>query len=307
MSGTLLVPLDGSDLAEQALPYAAVLGRTLDADILLLFARSAAAAVSSARFSPMASLTAAVEQTLPNDMKSYLTAQADALRASGLRASTAVVEGRPARVIADAAAGAAVRLVVLATHGRGGLGRLLLGSVADEVLRTTRRPTLVIAPIVPVPAAVSAPVVLHRLLVPLDGSDHAEAALPVAVAIATAAWAPLTLARVVPFLPHPVPPLYPLTPRVADEEQRLCREAQVYLMATRSRLPAQIEVETVVVRGDAGDQLVTAAQQHDLVVMTSRGRGGLARAVFGSVADRLVRAAVPVLLVPAPTVPEPVD
>lgn len=295
MADVILVPLDGSDRAEQALPYAVWLARTLNATVRLLYIAAPSDDEQADTLLP-AAYAPALARTLRTSMGHYLDATAASLGAAGVPAQTALIVADPVRGLQAAAAAAEVRLVVLATHGRGGLRGLLLGSVAHALLRTCPRPVLVVAARgrAPVPT----PVTLGRLVVPLDGSARAEAALPVAADLARAAWAPVTLVRVVPVLPRGVSAPFPGMRSHAEQEYHLCAEARVYLRDVRQRLPASLEVETLVVRGDAGAQLVAGRRADDLVVLTSHRRSDLGRALLGSVADRLLQAAVPVLVVP---------
>ena len=135
----LLVPLDGSKLAERALPHAEHLARCAGAEVTLLFVQrpeEGRGADGSA-------------------MPSYLDAVAAGLRGAGVRAQVRVREGHPAQEIAQEADEGAADLVVMSSHGRGGLARWVFGSVADQVLRTSPTPVLL------VPAAVHGPVPEH--------------------------------------------------------------------------------------------------------------------------------------------------
>jgi len=145
--GQILVPLDGSPLAEEALDAAAGLARLWDAELTLL------QVVRPVMLStdPALPLPSAYDEELTmlsrQQAQDYLTGMAERLREQGVRASgVAVVGWGAADSILDVARPERVAMVVLATHGRGGLRRLALGSVADKVVRGADVPVLVYRP-----------------------------------------------------------------------------------------------------------------------------------------------------------------
>ena len=137
----ILVPLDGSPLAEQALHHAAELARRLDAEILLVWALSP---VLHARYRNDKVILSCADFVEVEDAWRYLANVADGLRSNGRRVSIRVLVGSPSVAIADAARTEGIDLIVMTTHGRGGLSRFLLGSVADGVLQQTSVPVLLI-------------------------------------------------------------------------------------------------------------------------------------------------------------------
>jgi nucleotide-binding universal stress UspA family protein len=137
----ILVPLDGSPLAEQALHHAAGLARRLDAEILLVRALSTAL---HARYRNDKLVLSCADFFEIEDAWRYLARVADGLRSDGRRVSIRVLVGSPSVAIADAARTEGIDLIVMTTHGRGGLSRFLLGSVADGVLQRTSVPVLLI-------------------------------------------------------------------------------------------------------------------------------------------------------------------
>ena len=143
---TILVPVDGSGLAESALPKADDLARTSGARLLLL---RAAEAHTVPGVDPTAEQVKVVAEA-----ETYLGRLVEELHAAGLeRVEPSVWYGPPAYAIVEAARFYHVDLIVMTTHGRSGLGRLVLGSVAESVLRGTRTPILLLrAPEAPVAA-----------------------------------------------------------------------------------------------------------------------------------------------------------
>jgi nucleotide-binding universal stress UspA family protein len=291
---TLVVPLDGSILAETALAYAATLARATGGSLRLL---SVIAPEPTGLLGSPRAVGEHLEQLARDTVTQYLRVVASMLHDEGFAvAGSEVLLGEPADEIIAAADADPHAIIVMATHGRGGAARWLIGSVADKVLRLATRPTLLVCPRADV--EVPRPVLLRRIVVPLDGSALAETALDMAAELATALGATLALVRVEPWLGMQFAP-YGYMPDFQQTERRVAHAAAEYLDTVRRRLPADARVETVVLRGDPATALIDYTQEApaDLVVMTTHGRGGLRRAVLGSTADRLVRAGVPALFV----------
>jgi nucleotide-binding universal stress UspA family protein len=151
---TILVPLDGSPLAEVALAEATGLARDSGARLVLLRAVEASPLLGSH--------LGAAEIRLVREAEEYLAATAACATSMGAKnVSTSVWYGPAPSAIAEAARVNEASLIVMTTHGRSGLGRLILGSVAEAVLRSTTAPILLLrdarAPVEPTPAKVSAP------------------------------------------------------------------------------------------------------------------------------------------------------
>jgi nucleotide-binding universal stress UspA family protein len=237
-----------------------------------------------------------IEALLLDGLTNELTECAARLRAGGLTVSTEVAYGNVVSEILAAADAADVAITVISTHGAGRLDRLLVGSVADKVMRMSTRPTLLVSPLQADAGRQSA--ALTHLLAPLDGSRLAESALPLAAALAARAGARLTLARVVAPVSMRAPPFV-----TAAAQCRLPSEAETaahtYLEKVRGGLSGPEHRDAVVLHGEAAGAIsdYVAHAAVDLVVMATHGRGGLRRLVLGSTADRLVRSGVTVLLV----------
>jgi nucleotide-binding universal stress UspA family protein len=151
---TIVVPLDGSKLSEQALPYAAALAKQFNAQILLLQVVPPIQ-LTSMEMASMQTPTAAevlLEQSRRRERASvarsnrYLQTQVKSMQGQKVKASSQVVLGAPAVSIMEAAQKAKADLIVMSTRGRGGLKRALLGSVADTVVRESTIPVLLIRP-----------------------------------------------------------------------------------------------------------------------------------------------------------------
>ncbi len=281
---TILVPLDSSPEARTALPYAMALA-TPGTEILLLTVIADGAAVYTAA--------------------SELEQAAQRLRVVGHTVRTEVAVGDPTQGILDTAANQGVGLIVLASHGRGAVGRLIYGSVADRVAREAPVPVMVVryASLEPGPVGVT------RLVVPLDGSPFAEQSLPVATEISRRLGTPIFLVRVVnsaALLPPALGFGEAIPVEIYDEtEKELDQEAQVYLDGVAQRLRDQkLPVVTRVLAGPPATAIREATQLGDVVVLCSHEQTGVMRWLLGSVAETLTREdQAPVILVPA-TEPE---
>jgi nucleotide-binding universal stress UspA family protein len=284
MIASILVPLDGSVFADRALPFAVSMARANQARLSLLHAMPAVPTLMQ----PWSEL----------DVAAKLEGMAAQLRERGLQATARTTHGDAANAILDAATDAHADLIVMATHGRGGIGRWLFGSVADQVLSRTTIPVMMI----PASRAHVWPEDRPpRILVPLDGSDLAEQALAVASATSGAAGVSLLLMRVVPRstdLARQFDPVH-LSLRCLDPAR--LREAEQYLEEIASSVHvATGPVDVLVEEGDPPHEIAKVAQQErvDLIAMATHGRTGLARVTLGSVATAILQQAqTPVLLV----------
>jgi len=289
----IFVPLDGSELAELALAPAALLARRFHAQLWLVhvLAPVPLAAGASVRLAG----------TAVGQAQDYLQDVQRRLEADGLAVRAIVRWGDPAGEILAAAQEGHADLIAMATHGRGGLGRWMIGSVADRVVRTTTIPVLV----VPARAAAAARQPgFRRLLVPLDGSALAEEALPHALLIARMLNATVELLSVVPRSDLTA---YPESWFPDLEYEALKAQRRRYLHGLVARLQQEgLQVVAALEAGDVPETIVRTAESHaaDLIVMATHGRGGIMRWLLGSVAAKLLAAApVPLLLVRAASAP----
>lgn len=287
--GPILVPLDGSELAEGALPYASALADKLRTHLVLLTVWEG----GEADLASVSTLAVEMAQTAQTYFENYLEQIRERLQDDRIRAI--VRSGDAAAEILKVASETSARAIVIATHGRSGISRWVYGSTAGHLLRHSSTPVLAIGPRVlekqrPSPA-------FTRILVPLDGSPLSEQAIPVVMTLATAAKAQVALVRVVPWAtqayPYTLPDAY-----VPQLDTELEKGAQDYLRRHQDALKSDGDVEAFVVRGAIADGLLDFIDQHkiDLVVMTTHARKGLARAALGSVADRVLQGNAPVLL-----------
>lgn len=294
----LLVPLDGSRLAESALPAAAELARRLGARVTLFHALELAAP---------ATVHGERHLTQRPEADTYLRAASVWVSTSGVEAGVLVrhAGGDVAAAIAAAAQEAGAELIVLTTHGHSGVRNLLFGRVAQQVLQQGSMPVLLVPPS---PRGRERAFACRRVLVPLDGSEMAETALPAAVSIAAAFGAAVFLVLVVPTvetISGERAAATRLMPTAAAAVLDLeAAQAATYLQATGAELQAEgRRVTTSVERGEPVRTLLDAANKRDadVIVMATHGRSGLAAVWAGSVASRIsANSTRPVLLVRIP-------
>lgn len=305
MQQHILVPLDGSALAETVLPHAVRLAQTTGRGLILL------------RVIPPPGLTDPLAGAIPTTAGAYDAWEADAVAAREYLAGvvarlqivelpiqTLVLEGDPAATIVGYAQDQPEGLLLaMATHGRSGLGRWVFGSVAERVLHATPVPLLLVRP--PqgnTPVVVESAAPYTRILVPLDGSPVAEEALPVAQQLAAALGATLFLMAVVPIRDDRVaakvgvatPPLAPAQHAERDGLTQYLRHIAAGLTARGLR------VETQVLYGHPAEAILRDSEyaDADLIVMATHGRSGWQQLWLGSVALKVVQGTRrPVLLV----------
>lgn len=278
MLKTVLVPLDGSPLAKQAVPYAVRLIRTTGAKLVLFRASTAEprAEVANALHDELASLGREIQR-------------------DGAVVETRVAFDLPHAAILAAAREAQADLIVMSTHGRSGIGRWISGSVADQVMRHADVPVLL------VPAARSQAWPEDRalrVLVPLDGSALAAEALGPAQELAQATAAEVLLMHAVDSPAYRYTDAYPYTLYALDARLREAREG---LEPVASELRARgLTVHVHASTGSPATAIVDLARERgaDAIVMATHGSGGLTRLLMGSVATGTIeRANVPVLVV----------
>lgn len=290
--GPILVPLDGSELAEGVIPYAAALAEKLHTHLVLITVWEGAETDLAATFP---SLALDVSRAAQDHFTGYLEGvRAKLPDASSVR--VIVVPGDAADVIPAQAKEIGARLIAIATHGRSGIGRWLYGSTAGRLLRDAPVPILAVGPHLLEQQRPRA--TYTKVMVPLDGSPLSEAAIPPAVALAKALGASLNLVRVVRWAvqayPYTLPDAY--VPQLDDE---LEKGATAYLQRIRQSVGSGVTCEAFVARGAVAGGLLDVIDKEsiDLTVMTTHARSGIARAALGSVADRMLQSSAPVILI----------
>jgi nucleotide-binding universal stress UspA family protein len=309
MMNRISVPLDGSTRAERAVPVAAAIARANDASLLLFRVVDISREVGSYGLVPSPMLGALVHK-LRTTAETYVAECARSEMLQGLKVETLVEVGdAPDSILVHSEAWRA-DLLVICSHGRTGLARWALGSVAEHVSRHSKVPVLMLRDSGPSPAGRDAdPERVLRVLVALDGSRYAEASLELAAELMKALAAPqkgtLHLAVVLsPFAADPanMPDAFALEgaksylERIANQ----LREAHCGISVTWS-IAIELDIAEALIRiaqngeNAAGAESVGAC---DLIAMTTHGAGGIARWVMGSVTDRVLHATtLPMLIV----------
>jgi nucleotide-binding universal stress UspA family protein len=276
MPASIVVPLDGSKNAENALPWAATLARLYNTTVEFVHVVDPEG-VTAPEDLPAAEATFA----------RYATELAAKWQVSGHELR--VVEGHPAGAIVDAAADA--QFIVIASHGHGGFRAAFVGSVADKVIRNATVPVLLVP-------AIGAPVlpVRRTLLVALDGSDAAERGLDVARDLAKRMGSTVTLIRTWTFPVQATGSSFEAYYSSQDMFESFEAAATEYVAA--AALPGE---ERIVVMGPPAMAIVDVAArlEPELVVVTTSGKGLAARIALGSTTERLAHSLHrPLLIVP---------
>jgi nucleotide-binding universal stress UspA family protein len=287
---SILVPLDGSPLAEQGIPLALEIARLARSKVRLVMVHPI---LPPPFYEESAQLYVSVDLAMRKAAREYLRGLAARLREqSTLQISSILLDGPTEAALARYVHDSGAELVVMTTHGRSGVRGAWLGSVADRLVRRLNVPVLVPR--------------IREILVPLDGSALAEAALAPAAAIAELFEAELVLAQIVP--PLTAGSLLPVNFAAGYDRDAVAlqrRQAQDYLEECGEALRKRgIRVRTTVAVGpNVGEALIGLAhpQRIDLVAIATHGRSRVQRLMLGSVADKLIRGAEPPVLAVRPT------
>ena len=298
MFDKILLPLDGSEVAEAALPYGEELARRLGVELILFHVCG-----------PEHKQFCHMHQMYLDSTAEIVRREVAKGRAKGTQVKVnaeALSLGEPVETICDYVGKSDIGLMILAAKGASGFKLWRLGSVADRVCRTVAIPTMLIR------VQDGQPVVrrrrISRILLPLDGSEAGELAIPVAQELALKLKARITLFQMAqktsaaPFTGEDVGLYGSIDVNWAKLEALEQKRSLAYLLNVEGRLRAKgIPVTHSIVSGtDPGDAIIEAGQKAggDLVVMSTRGRSAIRRWVFGSTAEKVLRhGELPLLLV----------
>ncbi|MCI0738704.1 MAG: universal stress protein [Gemmataceae bacterium] len=275
---TILFPTDFSESAQQVFPLTCALARDCGARVVVLHV-----------VPPPLGHDRVLAQQNPEEYYEGPRTALHQVKApdANVRVEYRLADGHAPQEILKAADNVEAGLIVIGTHGRSGLGRLLLGSVAEKVLRGAMCPVLTVKT---GPSALS----IRTILFPTDLSEASESALGVAFSLARDYHARLIVLHIASFgqgLP------YSALEAMLKESSAYRRELEDQLrQCQKPECHAEFRVE----EGDPAEQIARVAREArcDLIVMGSHGRTGLARLLMGSVAEKTLRSAsCPVLLV----------
>jgi nucleotide-binding universal stress UspA family protein len=300
MYNKMLIPLDGSKTAEKVLPYARHLAGHFKMPVELI------AVIDIAEMAAhMPTVKARFLDTMVEDAvrasETYLSGIAGTFK--GVTVKTTVEKGRAEDTIIEKAGGYKDILIAMATHGRSGLNRFLLGSVAEKVLRGTANPLLLVR--ATETASADGEAALKTVIVPLDGSEVAEQALPAAADMAKKLGVEIVLFRAyhIPYNAYSGDEGF-YAVKFDELIAGLREETDEYLqkkVAEVKRLGVE-KVSALSKEGFAGDEIIALGRStpNGLIAMSSHGRSGVQRWVLGSVAETVVRhTANPVLVIRA--------
>jgi nucleotide-binding universal stress UspA family protein len=298
----ILVPLDGSELAEVALPYAEELAGRLGSEMILITVLLPGTGSDEGSWYPH--LHDVYLQRMVDIVRQDVQKVPRKSTVKETKVEPVVLVGHPAEEIVDYASKERIDLIVMSTHGRSGIRRWTLGSVADKVARAAKQPVLLIR-------AKDAHVdthkkrVLTKALVPLDGSKEGESAIPYIADLAAKLKTEVILFQVLALGYETITAsgyesvIYP--EQQMESDRALARD---YLAKVGVWLEGRgVAVESEVRFGNAAEEIIKFADEMhvDVVAMSTRGRSGIERWVFGSIAERLLyQGNTPLLLVREP-------
>lgn len=276
----ILVPLDGSPLAECVLPHTVAVGKAMDARVTLLRAVVREPSPGSRAVDPLA------WHMRKSEADSYLGDVAAQLRNAGLEVATVLAEGSPPERILRYARQEGVGLIIISSHGESGLSQWNINSVVQKVIQRAYAPVMIVRAYQPVIEELNG-LRYETLLVPLDGSKRAECTLPWAINLADFHHCKLLLAHAVkrPEVPRRAP--------LMEEERQLVErltelnkeEGKAYLRDLETRLGSAAEPRLLVCDDPARSlHEVVDEKNVDLVVMAAHGYSGETRWPYGSIA-----------------------
>jgi nucleotide-binding universal stress UspA family protein len=295
----ILVPLDGSQIAEQALPYARYLAGQLKIPVDLLSVVDVAGMTHA-----MAKAKAQALETLIGDSVHRSEAYLEKIGKSfsGIATAHLVKQGKPEEAVIEQAASDRDTLIAMATHGRSGIDRWLMGSVAEKILRGTNNPLLLVRATQRGPSEREE--MIKRVIVPLDGSPLAERVLPHVTALAKTLAFETVLLRAYN-VKQVLSTFEDYIPDWDLLEAEARGEAVSYLDRRVQELKSQglAQVSSCASEKEAAQEIIDLAAEPDtLIAMSTHGRSGVKRWMLGSVTEKVVRhSKSPVLVIPART------
>lgn len=294
LPGTILAATDFSETAERAVNFARELSRKFQSQLHLLHVTVILEDphIEESHRHRLEELVASGDDSRRRELESASVDQ------PGVEITPHMVRGlAPAEVIVETASNLGCELIAMGTHGRRGLSHLLLGSVAERVVRTSKVPVLTVHGSADIELAET-----PQILVPHDFSEASATAVRRAAAWAKALDAEITLLHVVE--PVVYPEFYSVDVLSDDLMERLVERSERALRTAADELLGENTVRVVVEVGRAANTIVEAAdpEQFDLVIMATRGLSGLEQVLLGSVAESVLRRCkVPMLAIPAST------
>jgi nucleotide-binding universal stress UspA family protein len=289
----ILVPLDGSSLAECVLPHVVALAEAYEPEVTLTRVLECEPSTGLQFVDPLD------WELCKAEAEAYLTSITNRLSDVGLETQASLLEGRPAERIVEYAQGNEIDLIVLSSHGRAGLSRWNVNSIVRKVVQHGKRSSMIVRAYRTPPTSLGE-MSYSRLLVPLDGSSRAECVLSTAATLTRRYNAHLILTHVISR------PTMPLRMPHSDEDEQLITRfversqelADEYMEQLRLRMSVPFD-SRVVVSDDVSARLhqLVDDQEIDLVLMSAHGRSGQTRWPFGSVTTSFIEYGTTPLLI----------
>lgn len=283
----VLVPLDGSELAEEVLETAVMLGKELVLLRVLVPSEELVTVVAGEGMN-----VAAYDERIHESAYEYLNGKAERWARPDLLVTPMVEVGHTPDIINRVAKNEGVDLILMSTHGRTGLKHLVYGSVTESVLKHAPCPVL----------AMRADRLIKNILVPLDGSVLSEKALLPALDFARKSEANVTLFSVEPLEIELFEETSGMYPQIETPTEKVL-EVEDYLKMLCSKYSSDdVKVDWAVSVGSAAEEILAYAHDEgfDMIAMSTHGRTGLSRLFYGSVAENVLRHAVEAVLVVRP-------
>jgi nucleotide-binding universal stress UspA family protein len=285
MFNEILVPLDGSSLAECVLPHVATVATSFGAVTVLLRVlgqeRTETEAIPA---DPVGWHLAEAEA------QSYLQEVASRLGSREVQAGTVVLQGTPAERVLELAKERGSDLIVLSSHGQSGLSGWNVSSVVQKIILRAHQSIMIVRAYQP-GVERGGVARYRRILVPLDGSQRAECVLPVATVLAEASRGTMLLTHVVhePEMPRQTKPTQEDLGLARQLVERNTVEAEAYLGRLQKRLSVDTQAR-LLTGGDVATTLQDAAESEeaDLVVLSAHGYSGAPRRTYGSIAASFI-------------------
>lgn len=302
MLDPILVPLDGSQLAECVLPHTAAIARSFDSEIILLRMLEKNQTGASAQLFDL--LNWQINKT---KAALYLEKIKERFQESRLRVQTTVLEGLVAEGITEYAQSQGVKLIILSSHGRNGLTQWGISSITQKIILSAQTSLLIVRAHqygVYSDELSETPLYYQRILVPLDGSQRAENVLPIITQLAHFHKSQIHLVQVVqtPEMARQMPPVPEDIDLFNGVVTRNREEAGHYLEQVKSRSYLEgISVETHLITSEnaAAELHQVVEQEHiDMVTLNAHGYSGNLQWPHGSMVNNFIMyGKVPLLIV----------
>lgn len=289
----IMIPVDGSHFSELALPLAIRIAKRSNARLHIVRVHITSVATAESV------VTGNYDELVRDWERDALRVAQERAEGAGVNATAELLDGPVVHALHRYMEAAEIDFVVMTTHGRSGIKRAVMGSVAEQCVRKTEVPILLLRPRADDDEVATQFTDITRILVALDGTEESEAVLPHAIELATLADAEIVLTRAA-IAPFDIAVTIGAE-ALKDYIGRMRVHAEEYLAGMMRSMPAGLKVSYSTMTADrAPDAILNAAQEKnaDLIAMATHGRSGWARIAVGSVAETVLhRATTPVLLI----------